>query len=429
MRHLPIVLLLSCLLAIHASAGEVRVIRLDATINPATADYIHQSIARATDDGADCLIIELNTPGGLLKSTREIVSDLLTARIPVIVYVSPAGAQAASAGAFIVLASHVAAMTPGTNIGAAHPVTMQGGEQDSVMSAKMTNDAAAFIRSISEKRHRNVRWAEEAVRHSTALSETEALRDTVIEIIAPTMDDLIRQLDGRTVSVDSGSVVLHTAGATVVRLDMDWKFSLLNLLSDPNFGYIFFMLGLYGLLFELYNPGSVLPGVVGAISIILAFYSMHTLPVNYAGLGLILVGIILFILELKITSYGMLTVAGAVSLFLGSIMLIDTPSGFEIIHISWYVILPSVLFSILFFVFALGKGVAAQRRTPTTGIEGLVGETGTALQDLTPDGQVRVHGEIWSATASTPPIASGTGIVVERVTGLHLTVRPHRAHV
>jgi membrane-bound serine protease (ClpP class) len=229
--------------------------------------------------------------------------------------------------------------------------------------------------------------------------------------------------------MDSGDVLLHTAGAAVVQRDMGWKFALLNLLSDPNFGYIFFMLGLYGLMFELYNPGSVLPGVVGAISIILAFYSMHTLPVNYAGLGLIIVGIILFILELKITSYGMLTIAGAVSLFLGSVMLIDTPSGFEIITISWFVIIPSVLFSVFFFAFALGKGVAAQRRTPVTGVEGLVGETGTALQDLAPHGQVRVHGEIWSATASTPHIRAGEGIIVESVNGLHLTVRSHSAHV
>ncbi|MBK7260304.1 MAG: nodulation protein NfeD [Ignavibacteriae bacterium] len=429
MRHLPIAVFLACVLTVTASAGEIHVIQLDATINPATAEYIRTSMANATDEGAVCLIIELNTPGGLLKSTREIVSELLTARIPVVVYVAPAGAQAASAGAFIVLASSCAAMAPGTNIGAAHPVNMQGGEQDSIMSAKATNDAAAFIRSISEKRHRNVRWAEEAVRQSTALSETEALRDTVIEIIAPTLDDLLRQLDGRTVSVDSGAVILHTTGAAVVRRDMGWKFSLLNMLSDPNFGYIFFMLGLYGLIFELYNPGSVLPGVVGAISIILAFYSMHTLPVNYAGLGLILVGIILFILELKITSYGMLTIAGAVSLFLGSVMLIDTPSGFEIIHISWFVIIPFVLFSVLFFAFALGKGVAAQLRPPTTGIEGLVGETGIALQDLAPDGQVRVHGEIWSATASDPPIRTGAGLIVESVNGLHLTVRSHSAHV
>jgi membrane-bound serine protease (ClpP class) len=428
MRHLPIAVFVGCFLALTASAGEIQAIRLEATINPATADYIHQSIQRATEDGATCLVIELNTPGGLLKSTREIVSDLLTARIPVVVYVSPAGAQAASAGAFILLASHVAAMAPGTNTGAAHPVGMQGGEQDSVMSAKATNDAAAFIRSISEKRHRNIRWAEDAVRHSTALSETEALRDTVIEVIAPSVEDLLRQIDGRTVTVDSGTVVLHTAGVGVVRIEMDWKHSLLDMLSDPNFAYIFFLLGLYGLIFELYNPGSVLPGVVGAISIILAFYSMHTLPVNYAGVGLILVGIVLFILELKITSYGMLTVAGAFSLFLGSVMLIDTAPGLEIFHISWFVIIPSVLSSVLFFAFALGKGVAAQLRKPTTGEEGIVGETGVAMQDLSPEGRVRIHGEFWSATAEGVHITTGATVTVVSITGLHLTVRPTAAH-
>lgn len=428
MRHLPILVLLVSILSIPASAGDIQVIRLSATINPATADFLHQSIQTAADEGAVCLIVELNTPGGLLKSTREIVSDLLTARVPVVVYVSPAGAQAASAGAFILLASHVAAMAPGTNVGAAHPVGMQGNEPDSVMSQKMTNDAAAFIRSISEKRHRNIRWAEEAVRHSTALTETEALRDTVIEIIAPTVETLVRQLDGRTVSVDTGTVVLHTAGAAIVHREMGWKHSLLDLLSDPNFAYIFFLLGLYGLIFELYNPGSVLPGVVGAISIILAFYSMHTLPVNYAGVGLILVGIILFILELKVTSYGMLTVAGALSLFLGSIMLIDTAPGLEIIHISWFVIIPSVLFSVLFFAFALGKGVAAQLRKPTTGAEGLIGAPGIALQPLTPDGRVRVHGESWAATAEGQHCQAGDAVTVVGVTGLHLTVRSTHHH-
>lgn len=428
MRRLLLFSLIALFLAIPARGRSIHVIHLDATINPATADFIHQRLAKATADSAGCLIIALNTPGGLLKSTREIVSDLLTARIPVVVYVSPAGAQAASAGAFIALAAHCAAMAPGTNIGAAHPVGMQGGEQDSVMSQKVTNDAAAFIRSISEKRHRNVRWAEEAVRRSTALSESEALRDTVIDLIAPSLDELVRMLDGRTFVVEGDTVTLHTAGATVVQEEMDWKFSLLNLLSDPNFAYIFFLLGLYGLIFELYNPGAVLPGVVGAIAIILAFYSMHTLPVNYAGLALIVVGIILFILELKITSYGMLTIAGAASLFLGSVMLIDAGSPFEVVRVSLIVIIPSVAFSVLFFVFAIGKGVAAQMRRPTTGIEGLIGETGTALQDLTPDGQVRVHGEIWSATTLSPPVRAGDRIAVVSITGLHLTVRSTPDH-
>jgi membrane-bound serine protease (ClpP class) len=412
-----------------ASAQSVHVITLDATINPATADYIHQSIAKATEEKAECLIIALNTPGGLLKSTRIIVSDLLTAKIPVVVYVSPAGAQAASAGTFIALAAHVAAMTPGTNIGAAHPVGMQGGEPDSISSEKATNDAAAFIRSISEKRHRNVKWAEEAVRKSTSLTETEALRDSVIDLIAPSLDSLVSQLDGRAVQLDSGPDTIRTAGAQVIQKKMDWKSTLLDLLSDPNIAYIFFLLGIYGLMFELYNPGSVLPGVVGVISLILAFYSLHTLPVNYAGLALIVVGIILFLLEIKITSYGLLTVGGAICLFLGSVMLIDVESPLEVLRVSWVVIIPSVAVTVLFFLFAIGMGVKAQRRKPTTGQEGLIGEEGVAIENLTPDGQVRVHGELWSATTTAPPVRKGEPVIVTGVHGLHLTVRPTQRNI
>lgn len=428
MRYLPVLCVLLMTLVAGSPARTVHVIRLEATINPATAEFIHQSIARAEADSAVCLVIALNTPGGLLKSTRMIVSDLLTARIPVVVYVAPAGAQAASAGAFITLAAHVAAMTPGTNIGAAHPVGMQGGEQDSVMSQKATNDAAAFIRSISEKRHRNVRWAEDAVRNSTSLTETEALRDTVIDIIAPDLDSLVRALDGRAVVMDGRTDTLRTAGAVILQRGMDWKFTLLDLLSDPNIAYIFFLLGIYGLMFELYNPGSVLPGVVGVIALILAFYSLHTLPVNYAGLALIIVGIILFILELKITSYGLLTIAGAASLFLGSVMLMDASSPLELLRISWVVIIPSVAVTTLFFLFAIGKGVAAQRRKPTTGVEGIVGEAGIALEDLDPDGQVRVHGEIWTATAEDPPVRAGDPCIVVSIKGLHLTIRSTPRH-
>jgi membrane-bound serine protease (ClpP class) len=428
MRRLFGICFLSVFLSVPFYAQSVHVITLDATINPATAGFIHQSIAKATEDKAECLIIALNTPGGLLKSTRIIVSDLLTARIPVVVYVSPAGAQAASAGTFIALAAHVAAMTPGTNIGAAHPVGMQGGEVDSISSEKATNDAAAFIRSISEKRHRNIKWAEEAVRKSTSLTETEALRDSVIDLIAPSLDSLVRRLDGRVVQLDSGPDTIRTAGASVVQRKMDWKTTLLDLLSDPNIAYIFFLLGIYGLIFELYNPGSVLPGVVGVISLILAFYSLHTLPVNYAGLALIVVGIILFILEIKITSYGLLTISGAICLLLGSVMLIDVESPLEVLRVSWLVIIPSVAVTALFFLFAVGMGVKAQGRKPTTGQEGLIGEEGVAMQELNPDGQVRVHGEIWSATASTPPVRKGDPVTVTHVHGLHLTVRPTQRH-
>jgi membrane-bound serine protease (ClpP class) len=425
MRLATLLCILTLLSLNIAPAQSVHVISLDASINPATADFIHRSIEEAVDDSAECLVICLNTPGGLLKSTREIVSDLLSAKIPVVVYVHPAGAQAASAGTFITLAAHIAAMTPGSNIGAAHPVGMQGGEKDSIMNEKATNDAAAFIRTISEKRHRNVQWAEDAVRRSISITETEALKDSVIDLVAPNVDSLLRSMDGMKVTVGDREHVLRTATATVVRTEMDWKHRLLDLLSDPNIAYIFFMLGIYGLLFELYNPGSVLPGVVGAISIILAFYSLHTLPVNYAGLALIVIGIILFVLELKITSYGLLTVGGAASLFLGSVMLINSDSALEIVNISWGVILSSLIVTVLFFVFAIGMGIRAQQRKPVTGVEGLVGETGTVLRELSPTGQVRVHGEIWNATTAGEHLPAGTVVVVISITNLQLTVRAH----
>lgn len=422
-RLLPVVCAVCLLVSTSASQRPIRVITVDATINPATADYIHQSIARAAADSAVCLIIRLNTPGGLLKSTRVIVSDLLTARIPVIVYVAPAGAQSASAGAFITLAAHVAAMAPGTNIGAAHPVGMQGAEKDSIMNEKATNDAAAFIKTISEKRRRNVRWAEDAVRRSVSITETEALRDSVIDLIAPSIADLAQQLHGRVITFDEGPRTLETRGAPIQEEEMDWKFRILDLLSDPNIAYIFLLLGMYGLIFELYNPGSILPGVVGVISIILAFYSLHTLPVNYAGLALIIVGIILFLLEIKITSYGLLSVGGIVSLFIGSLMLIDSPSSLEFVAISWGVIIPAVLCTAAFFLFAVGMGLRAQMRKPTTGVEGLVGETGTAITDLAPEGQVRVHGELWKAAAESGKIRRKEAIQVVSVQNLTLVVR------
>jgi membrane-bound serine protease (ClpP class) len=405
------------------SAQTVHVITLDATINPASAEFIHNSIESAAGAGAECLIIRLNTPGGLLKSTRDIVTDLLTARIPVVVYVSPAGAQSASAGAFITLAAHIAAMAPGTNIGAAHPVGLQGGEKDSIMNEKATNDAAAFIRTISEKRHRNVHWAEDAVRKSIAITETEALKDSVIDLVAANVQELLRAIDGRIVSTDAGERTLHTAGASVTEVEMSWKYKLLLILSDPNIAYIFFLLGLYGLIFELYNPGAILPGVVGVISIILAFYSMHTLPVNYAGLALIIFGVILFILEIKITSYGLLTVGGVFCLLLGSIMLINSESSLEFVAISWGVIIPAVLCTAAFFLFAIGVGIRAQMRKPVTGTEGIVGETGEAVSGLSPSGQVRVHGELWTADAVGEGIPAGSRVVVVKVDGLRLTVR------
>jgi membrane-bound serine protease (ClpP class) len=293
------------------------------------------------------------------------------------------------------------------------------------MNEKATNDAAAFIKTISEKRRRNVRWAEDAVRRSVSITETEALRDSVIDLISPSVPELLRQLDGRLVILEAGPRPLVTAGAPVQEEEMDWKFRILDLLSDPNIAYIFLLLGMYGLIFELYNPGSILPGVVGVISIILAFYSLHTLPVNYAGLALIIVGIILFLLEIKITSYGLLTVGGLVSLFIGSLMLIDSPSSLEFVAVSWGVIIPAVLCTAAFFLFAVGMGLRAQRRKPTTGVEGIAGETGTAITDLDPGGQVRVHGELWKAVSESGKIRRKEPVQVVRVENLTLMVRKY----
>jgi membrane-bound serine protease (ClpP class) len=291
------------------------------------------------------------------------------------------------------------------------------------MNAKATNDASAFIRTISEKRHRNVRWAEDAVRKSLSLTESEALRDSVIDIVAPSTEALLDSIDGWTVQVGNRNVTLSTQDARIEEHEMGFKYKILDTLSDPNIAYIFMLLGIYGLIFELYNPGSILPGAVGAISIVLAFYSLHTLSINYAGLALIIIGIVLLILEIKVTSYGMLTVGGIISLFLGSIMLIDTESPLETISISWGIIIPGVLLTAAFFMFAIGMGIRAQRRKPVTGVEGLLVASGKTITDLNPDGQVMVRGEIWNATSSEGKIKSGTEISVEKVQNLRLMVR------
>jgi membrane-bound serine protease (ClpP class) len=410
------------LLWVASAQSEVHLIKIDGAINPATSDYIRSGVQRAQEEEAICLIIQLNTPGGLLKSTRNIVSDLLEARVPVVVYVAPGGAQAASAGVFVTMAAHVAAMAPGTNIGAAHPVSLEG-QQDSIMMEKATNDAAAFIRTISEKRHRNVKWAEEAVRKSLSITETEALRDSVVDIIAANIAELLEKIDGRSVQTTAGEFVLKTKGAEVKTTEMNFQQTILGILSDPNVAYILFMLGIYGLLFELYNPGSILPGVVGVISLIIALYSLHTLPINYAGLALILFGVILFLLEIKIVSHGLLALGGTVSLIMGSIMLISTESTLEFVEISWQVIASVAVATLGFFLFAIGLGLRAQRRKPTTGTEELVGMTAEAITEMHPDGQVRIHGEIWSAYSLDGKIRKGEKVVVVSVDGLTLHVR------
>ncbi len=376
----------------------------------------------AASENAECLIIKLNTPGGLLKSTRVIVSDILDSPVPVAVFVFPGGSQAASAGVFITLAGHIAAMAPGTNIGAAHPVTMQG-EQDSIMNEKATNDAAAFIRTISEKRERNVQWAEDAVRKSLSITETEALKANVIDLTAVSVEDLLDKIDGKEISLSSGMKVLQTKDAAVTEIGMSLRQKILNLISDPNIAYIFLMIGIYGIMFELYSPGTIFPGVIGGISLIIAFYSLHTLPVNYAGLALIIFAIILFIAEIKIISHGLLTIGGIISLTLGSIMLINMESTLEVFRISWHVILVFVILTAAFFIFAIGFAIKAQTRKPVTGIEGMTGERGEAITDLSPEGQIMVHGEIWNAECQDGPVSKGTKVEVIKVLNLKLLVR------
>jgi len=403
-------------------APIVVVMKLDGMINPAAADFIHSTLQHAEQIQAQCLVIELNTPGGLLKSTRVIVSDILGSPIPIIVYVAPSGAQAASAGVFVTLSANIAAMAPGTNIGAAHPVTV-GEAQDSVMMQKATNDAAAFVRTIAEKRHRNVKWAEEAVRKSLSITETEALKKNVIDYTARDIPDLLKQVNNKQVITSEGPVVLETADARIETVEMSWQLHILDLLSDPNIAYILLMIGFYGILFELYNPGAIFPGVLGVISLLLALYALHTLPVNYAGLALIIFGVILFILDLKIASHGILTIGGVISLLLGSLMLINVQTPVEVVRVSLNVIIPTIIFTTLFFVFALGMAIRAQRKKPTTGIEGMIGEIGVALTRLAPVGQVRVRGEIWSAESISGPIDEGTAIEVVEVVDLRLKVK------
>ncbi|MCO4294635.1 nodulation protein NfeD [Solitalea sp. MAHUQ-68] len=402
-------------------AQKVIVLSIDETINPVAAGFIHKGINKAKEERAECLVVQLNTPGGLLKSTRAIVSDILESPVPVVVFVSPAGAHAGSAGVFITMAAHIAAMAPGTNIGAAHPVDMQG-KVDSVMNEKATNDAAAFIRSIAEKRNRNFQWADEAVRKSSSITESEALKKNIVDLVAINLNDLLGKIDNKKVETGTGNKVLHTKNASIESLEMSSFEKMLNMVSDPNVAYIILMLGFYGILFEFYNPGAILPGIIGVISLILAFYAMHTLPINYAGLALIIFAIILFLLEIKIVSHGVLAIGGGVSLLLGSMMLIRSDSSLELAKKSWSVIFSSVGVTTLFFLFVIGLGLKAQRLKPVTGIEGMIGETGVSLETLDPVGNVRMHGEIWKAESVSGRIDVNSKVRVVALEKMRLRV-------
>ncbi len=404
-------------------SNEVVLLRIESAITPSSSSQILKAIRFAEKQSSNALVIQLNTPGGLLESTREIVSNILNARIPIIIYVAPSGARAGSAGVFITLSAHIAAMAPGTNIGAAHPVGLQGEADSSVMNEKVVNDATAFIRSIAQQRNRNVEWAEQSVRKSISSTENEALEAKVIDLIAPTLDSLLRAIDGWTVKTQQTETILHTKNARIIEYELSWRDKLLDFISNPNIAYILLMIGIYGILFELYNPGSIFPGVIGALSLILAAYSLQMLPINYAGLALIILAIILFLLEIKITSYGLLTIGGLISLFIGSMMLIDSP--FEFMRVSLSLIITAVVASFIFFTFVITLGVKAQFRKKRLGFDEMIGREGTVIEEITPDkpGKIKVRGELWNAY-SDQVIPINTIVIIEKADSFTLFVKP-----
>lgn len=407
-------------------AQKVISINVNESINPSSAEYIQQGIETAEKENAECLVINLNTPGGLLTSTREIVTNIMQSKVPVIVYISPSGAHAGSAGTFITLASNIAAMAPGTNIGAAHPVTLEG-KMDAVMTEKVTNDASAFIRTIAEKRDRNIQWADDAVRNSVSITEQEALEKNVINIVAVNEKDLLNQVDGKQVQTSNGAKTLLTKNATVEDLEMGFFQKVLSRLSDPNIAYIIMMLGFFGLLFELFNPGAIFPGIVGVICLILAFYSMSSMPVNYAGLALIIFGIILYLLEVKIVSHGMLAIGGTVSVLLGSLFLFRSSPTNNFVSLSYTVIFSVTAVTALFFIFLVTMGLRAQRTKPVSGVNAMIGQTAVTLTALDPSGQVSVIGEIWRAVSLSDTINANEKVIIKEIKELTLYVEPENA--
>ncbi len=399
----------------------VHVLSVADVINPVSAEYITESLHAAIQQGAQALIIQLDTPGGLDKSMRLIIKEMLNSPIPVIVFVAPSGSRAASAGTFITLAAHVAAMAPGTNIGAAHPVAVGSGEMGKEMAEKVTNDAAAYIKSIAEQRGRNVEWAEKAVRESVSASETEALQHKLIDLIALDLNDLLKQLNGRKVVTLAGEHILRTDGAARQHVEMSLRQRLLSMLADPNVAYMLLMLGAAGLFFEISMPGVVLPGVIGGISLLLGLYALQLLPVNYAGLALIVLAIILFIAEIKVTSYGALTIGGIIAMILGSLMLFDAPPPLP--GLSLWVVVPSTLLVAAFFVFLVGAVLRTLGQRPYSGREGIVQKAGVAITQIDQkQGKVFVLGERWNAR-SEEPIAEGVEVEVMQLDGMTLLVK------
>ena len=419
------ILLLANLLAAaafptFASAKDIIYLKAEGVVNPVMSGYIGDALEEAKTIGAEAIIIELDTPGGLDLSMRDIVKATLASEVPVVVYVAPAGSRAASAGVFVTYAANVAAMAPGTNIGSAHPVSM-GGQMDETMTKKVENDAVAYIKGIAQKRGRNAQWAEMAVRESVNITAEEALKLGVIDIVASGRDELLKRLDGMNVETAAGTRTLATAGARVVEVELSLSYRILNAISNPNVAYILMMIGLIGIYFELSNPGAIFPGVIGAVSLILAFYAFQTLPVNYAGFLLIGLGIIFFIVELMVISFGLLTIAGVISILLGSLMLFDSPAPY--FQISIWVVLPAVVLLTAVVIGAMYYALRVHKRKPVSGKEELVGTVGTAEEDFGEGktGRVFIEGEYWNSSSDVL-VSKGDRVQVIEVQGLHLKV-------
>jgi membrane-bound serine protease (ClpP class) len=404
------------------AANQIVVVKISGAINPAVAEFVTQEIHQANKEKQALIVLNMDTPGGLDTSMRQIIKKIQSSHVPVASYVSPSGSRAASAGTFITIASHIAAMAPGTNIGAAHPVNMMGGnnEQESTMDKKVVNDAAAYIRSLAELRNRNSHWAELAVVKSVSISAEEAKRLNVIDLIAGNVKALTLAIDGREIQTASGPMILKTGRLEIVYHEMSPRLKMLDIISNPNVAYVLMMIGVVGLYFEMSNPGLVFPGVIGAVSMVLAFYAMQTLPIDYAGLLFVLLGALFFIAEIGVMSYGLLSIAGVVSIFLGSTMLIDSDD--PAMQISQSILYPTLGLTIVFSIGIIVFATQTRNLKMQGGAEGMLGETGIVKENLNPHGRVLVHGELWEAECEGE-IMEGEHVIVESVEGLKVRVK------
>lgn len=411
------------LLAPALAGASVLKIKVDAPIHPVTSEYVLKALEKADREAADLVVLTLNTPGGLDSSMRQIIEGIVNAATPVAAFVGPSGARSASAGFFIAMACDVFAMAPGTSTGAAHPVgiSLTGQAMDKTMEEKVVNDAAATIRTLAEARGRNVRLAEDAVRKSLSYTEREALGGGLIDLVAGSEEELIDRLEGRAVKrFDGSSRTLALRGKPVVPVPMTLRQRILLTIANPNLAYILLMIGLLGLYFEFSHPGAILPGVLGGISLLLAVFAFQILPINYVGLGLILLAVVLFVLEVKVQSFGMLAVGGIAAMIIGSLMLVKSP--IPELRPALHVIIPVAVGVSLIVAFLLTLVVRAHARRPFSGREGMIGEIGTARTDLAPAGKVFVHGELWEAEAETPIRAGEKVKVIQVLGGLKIKV-------